>query len=66
MRGRGEDDRLKARQVDVRRNLSWMTSLHWASSVPHVKWMITIYVFHASETFSTVMVSMRKVQSATK
>ena len=37
-----------------------------ASSVPHVKWMVKICVLHASETFSTVMVSMWKVQSATK
>lgn len=30
------------------------------------EWMVKIFVFHASETFSTVMVSMWKVQSATK
>ena len=52
--------------MDIRINLSSMFSVHWASSVPYLKWMVKICVFHATETFSTVMVSMWKVQSATK
>lgn len=47
------------------RRLCWVTSVHWASSVQHVKWMGKIFVFHAREVFSTVMVSMWKVQWAT-
>ena len=38
--------------MDIRINLSSMFSVHWASSVPYLKWMVKICVFHARETFS--------------